>query len=88
MFNDGASLRKDGEALMVPSLMGHWDMAGFVVTVCWNPPPLHIFPSLISIFTGLLIDVMFHFPSHRGSLFTAIGTDSYTGSPTENWGSE
>ena len=27
------------------------------------------FPSLISIFTGLLMDFMFQFPSHRGSSF-------------------
>ena len=47
---------------------------------------LVLLPSLISTVTGLLTNVTFHLPSHRGSSLLAVGTESHTLSFTVNAG--
>ena len=43
-----------------------------------------LFPSEISIVTGLLMDMIVQFSSHRGSSFPAVGIESHTGSSSVN----
>ena len=68
------------------SQVDHRNLAGYGVaadscTFVWVP-------SDISMFTGLLIALILHLPSHRGSSFPAVGTDNQTESPTEKFGEE
>ena len=76
MFNGEASHCRDGEAFDGAKL------GLFEYTT------ITLFPSPISVFTGLLMDFMFLFLSHCGLSFPAVGTDNYTRYPTEKWGSE
>jgi len=47
--------------------------------------PLHVrLQSDISMFTGLLIVLTLHLPSHRGSSFRAVGTNNQTRYATQN----